>query len=161
MEQDTAATLRNIKQRPGLRAAQRTGRAAEYKTLIPRTQNTERQRCTATLQTTPLLRHQQKMSFFYFTNCPLFTWGCKHEKRHHLQHTGNSPVQTLKRAFLIYRGRYTSVRGPQWCFTVAGVFVCLQLHEMGAGAGERLVVVDEAEVRARALPAVSGTGVWS
>lgn len=49
----------------------------------------------------------------------------------------------------------------QWGFTIAGVFVRLQLHEVGAGAGERLVVVDEAEVRARALPAISSAGVWS
>lgn len=45
--------------------------------------------------------------------------------------------------------------------TVAGVPVRPKLHEVGAGTGECLVVVDQAEVRAGAFAAVSCTGVWS
>lgn len=45
--------------------------------------------------------------------------------------------------------------------TVAGVLVFLELHEVWAGTREGLVVVDEAQVRARPLPVISGTRVRS
>lgn len=45
--------------------------------------------------------------------------------------------------------------------TVAGVLVLLELHEVGAGTGERLVVVDEAQVRAGPSATVSSTRVGS
>lgn len=43
----------------------------------------------------------------------------------------------------------------------AGALVGLQLHEVGAGAGEGLVKVDETQVGARAFPVTCGTWVWS
>lgn len=46
-------------------------------------------------------------------------------------------------------------------FTVAGVFVCSQLHEVRAGTGEGLVVVDQTQVRTGTHAIVSCTRIRS
>ena len=45
--------------------------------------------------------------------------------------------------------------------TEAGLFVRLELHEVRAGAGEGLVVVDEAQVSAGPSATISSAWVWS
>lgn len=46
-------------------------------------------------------------------------------------------------------------------FTIAGVFVGSQLHEMRAGTGEGLVVVDQTQVRTGTHAIVSCTRIRS
>lgn len=51
---------------------------------------------------------------------------------------------------------------PQFPFLAfAGALVGLQLHEVGAGAGEGLVKVDQAQMGAGAFTITCGTWVWS
>lgn len=45
--------------------------------------------------------------------------------------------------------------------TVAGTFVRAQFHEVRTGTGERLVVVDETQVRTGIFAVFSCTWVWS
>jgi len=50
---------------------------------------------------------------------------------------------------------------PAQAPTIAGHVVLVQLHEMGAGTGQRAIVVDEAEVRTRPFSPIGFTRIRS